>query len=118
VVVVATANGKSVTKWVDLTIDRTVTAFAAAAGPGGTTTFSFTLAASVPVRLEIDDCAGDIAAELYQGTLPAGSNTVSWDGNAYGRPLPPGQYAAVLTVTDDLGLVPFSIPLTLPAPPG
>jgi hypothetical protein len=111
-VVTATANGKSVTKWVDLVVDTTVSRFAAAPGDAGTTSFTFTLAQAATVKLEVD--RGDaIVAEIYAGELPAGTATISWDRTGFGVPLVPGSYTAVLTVADALGAIPFSVPLTL-----
>jgi hypothetical protein len=110
--VTATAAGKSVTKWADLVVDRTVSAFSVAPGDAGTTAFSITLAAAATVKLEVD--RGDaIVAEVFAGDLPAGAVTISWDRSGFGAPLAPGSYTAVLTVTGALGAVPHSIPLVL-----
>jgi hypothetical protein len=110
--VTATAAGKSVTKWADLVVDRTVSAFSVAPGDAGTTAFSITLAAAATVNLEVD--RGDaIVAEVFAGDLPAGAVTISWDRSGFGAPLAPGSYTAVLTVTGALGAVPHSIPLVL-----
>jgi flagellar hook assembly protein FlgD len=113
VVVTATAGGTSVTKWVDLVVDRTVGGLTVKAGDAGTTQVSFTLAASVPVTLAIAQ-GPKIVAQVFSGLLEAGAATVSWDRTSDGQQLPPGGYTVVLTVTDALGAVPFTAPLTLP----
>jgi hypothetical protein len=113
VVVTATIAGKSVTKWVDLTIDRTVTSLTVSDGDAGTTEISFVLAQAATVTLEVDRGSA-IAAQVVSGPLAAGAVTVSWDRTGFGKPLPPGGYTVVLTVTDALGAVPFTAPLTLP----
>jgi hypothetical protein len=113
VVVTATAAGKSVTKWVDLAIDRTLTSLTVQDGAAGTTEISFALAQPATVTLEVDR-GGAIVAQIVSGPLAAGPVTVSWDRTGFGTPLPPGDYTVVLTVTDALGAVPFTAPLTLP----
>jgi hypothetical protein len=113
VVVTATIAGKSVTKWVDLTIDRTVTSFTVKDGDSGTTEISFALAQAATVTLEVDRGSA-VVAQVLSGPLGPGTVTVSWDRTASGTPLPPGPYTVVLTVTDALGVVPFTAPLTLP----
>jgi hypothetical protein len=111
-VVTATANGKSVTKSVDLVVDTTVSGFAVAPGDAATTSFTFTLAQAATVKLEVDKGVS-IVAQIYSGDLPAGAATISWDRTGFGVPLAPGSYTAVLTVADSLGAIPFSVPLTL-----
>ena len=110
-VVTASAGGRSVTKWADVVVDREVTGFAAAPGDAGTTSFSFVLAQSAAVRLELV-LDGTVVAQLFAGSLPAGPGTVSWDGTIAGKPLPPGAYTATLTVADEVGSSQVSTPLS------
>lgn len=112
-VVTATVDGKSATSWADLVIDRTADGLAVRDGDAGTTEISFTLAQPATITLEVDR-GSSIVAQVVSGPLPAGPVTVSWDRTGFGQPLPPGDYTVVLTVTDALGAVPLSVPLTLP----
>ncbi len=124
VLVTARAGAKSVTKAVSVTVDRTLsglTPVAAVLSPNGdgrsdSTTFSFTLARDVPLRLEIQQ-AGVILTTPFQGELGAGAHTLSWDGTANGLPLQDGKYRAVLTVTDALGDVQIPLPVTIDTHP-
>ncbi|HEU5363843.1 MAG TPA: hypothetical protein VFU56_10905, partial [Gaiellaceae bacterium] len=76
------------------------------------TTFSFLLAAPALVRLEIR--SGDaVVAAPFSALLPAGANTIPWDGSGFAGRLPDGTYQAVLTVTDALGEVPVSTPVVV-----
>ena len=113
VVVTATVSGRSVTKWTDLVVDRTVTNLTVQDGDAGTTAVSFTLAQAATVALEVDR-GNAIVAQIVSGPLPAGPVTVSWDRTGFGKPLPAGDYTVVLTVTDALGAIPFTAPLRLP----
>jgi hypothetical protein len=111
-VVTATAGGASVTKWVDLVLDRSVTSFTATPGAHRTTSFSVVLAQGETVRLVVE--RGDaIVAEVFSGPLPTGATTISWDDSGFAVPLAAGGYTAVLTVQDALGAVPYAVPLTL-----
>ncbi|HVU77167.1 MAG TPA: FlgD immunoglobulin-like domain containing protein [Gaiellaceae bacterium] len=112
-VVTATAGGASATKWVDIVVDRTATGLTAQAGDAGTTQVSFTLAAPAPVTLAVEQGAATVA-QVFSGVLQAGDATVSWDRTSGGKPLAAGDYTVVLTVTDALGAVRFTVPLTLP----
>ncbi|HUZ80723.1 MAG TPA: FlgD immunoglobulin-like domain containing protein, partial [Gaiellaceae bacterium] len=124
--VTATAGSKSVTKSVEVTVDRTLTGLSpplAVVSPNGdgvadTVTFSFTLAADVPVRLDIEQAAGGlVVASPFQGELAAGAHSLAWDGTANGSPLPDGKYLAVFTVTDSLGEVQIPLPVTIDTHP-
>jgi hypothetical protein len=111
-VVTATAGGKSVAKWVDLVVDRTVTAFTASAQPDGTTLFSITLSRDAPVELDVRK--GDaIVSQVYRGVLPAGAASISWDDDGFGQLLASGGYTATLAVDDAIGAASASIPLTI-----
>jgi len=111
---------KSVTKAADLVVDRTLTALEALPqlispngdGVADTTTFSFMLGQDVPVRLDIEQ-AGIPVATPFQGQLGIGPHSLDWDGTANGVALPDGDYLAVVTVSDQLGDIQLSLPLTI-----
>jgi hypothetical protein len=111
--------GNAVTAWADFVVDHSVAGLSAAPAVfspnhdliDDTTTLSFLLAQPAQVRLDIRSGA-TVVATPFQGRLGAGANTLSWDGSTSGTP-PDGVYAAVLTVTDALGDVPFSVPVTV-----
>jgi hypothetical protein len=119
-VATAAAGSRVATKAVDLVVDRTLTGLVvtpALLTPNGdgvddAATFTFLLAASVPLRLDIE-AHGAVLATPYQGQPPAGSVSLTWDGTQAGVPLPPGAYTAVVTVTDSLGEVGYPVPVTL-----
>ena len=75
------------------------------------TTISFSLIADARVKLEVYDLRGSLVRTLEDGLMPAGMNTVKWDGkdNA-GRDAPSGAYYYRLTgpqekLTDKMMLV-------------
>jgi hypothetical protein len=111
---------KSVTKSADMVVDRTLALFEAlprTISPNGdgvadTVTFSFILAQNVPVRLDIEQ-AGIPVVTPFQGQLGIGPHTLDWDGKSNGVALPDGNYLAVVTVSDQLGDVQLSLPLTI-----
>ena len=117
-VVSATAAGKSITKAVDLTVDRTLTGLAESVpvispngdGVNDTVAFSFQLAQNAPVRLDILQ-RGAVVATPFQGELGIGAHTVDWDGTWNGAAVADGPYVATITVTDELGDV--QLPLLL-----
>lgn len=113
--------GRAATASVGLLVDRTLTELAAsppAFSPNGdgvqdSTTLSFTLAQQVPVRIEIES-QGVVVATLLDTQLPAGRQSLTWDGtDGAGTQLPDGAYTAVVTVTDALGQVSIPVALTL-----
>ena len=126
-VVTATVGTKSVTKAVDVTIDRTVSDLIESPplispngdGSDDSAAFSFVLATDAGVRIDVEQAGGTVAATPFEGTLTAGSHTISWDGTSGGAVLPDGQYTAILTVTDALGAVqiPLPLPLTIDSSP-
>ncbi|MDP9284250.1 MAG: N-acetylmuramoyl-L-alanine amidase [Actinomycetota bacterium] len=120
----APAGPRSVTKSVVMVVDRTLAALDAlprvispnADGVADTTTFSFMLAQNVPVRLDIEQL-GAVVATPFQGQLGIGPHTLVWDGTSDGAALPDGDYIAVVTVTDQLGDIQLSLPLTIDTTP-
>jgi flagellar hook assembly protein FlgD len=106
-------------------VDRTLTgliATASAISPNGdgvqdTVTTSFSLAASVPLRLEVQK-DGVPVVTLFNGQRGPGPQVVDWNGkDANGVPLPDGSYQLVATVTDALGSVPIALPLVVDSTP-
>ncbi len=117
------ASGKHVvTKSTAVVVDRTLVGLDAeprTISPNGdgiadATVFSFSLAESVPVRLDIEQNAL-VVATVFQGQLGTGPQLLDWDGTRNGVPLPDGTYVAVVTVTDKLGDVQLSLPLEISA---
>jgi flagellar hook assembly protein FlgD len=109
----------------DVVVDRTLTGLtttAAAISPNAdgiqdTLTLSFSLAASVPVRIDVQR-DGAVVATLSDGTRGPGAQVLDWDGkDAAGMPLPDGSYRLVATVTDALGSVPIALPVTVDSTP-
>ena len=120
----SSATRKSVTKSVDVVVDRTLAGLDAVPrvispngdGVADTMAFSFMLAQNVPVRLDIEQNAA-VVATPFQGQLGIGPHTLDWDGTANGAPLPDGAYVAVVTVTDQLGDIQLSLPITIDTTP-
>jgi hypothetical protein len=118
--VTAKSGTKSVTKTVDIVVDRTLTGLQAAPtvispngdGVNDSTTFSFGLAQNVPVRLDILQ-GGVTVGSPFQGQLGIGPQTIAWNGSGFGAPLFDGTYQATITVTDQLGDVPIVLPITI-----
>ena len=117
-------GGTAATASAPLTVDRTLaglTVAPAAFSPNGdgvedTTALSFTLAATAPVRVDVE-AGGVVVTTLFAGPLPAGPHTVPWDGTAAGATLPDGAYTFVVTVTDALGNVQFPAAVTIDTQP-
>ncbi len=122
--VTARAGTRSVTKTAAVTVDRTLGGLGplpAVVSPNGdgvadSVTFSFQLAAAVPLRLDIEE-AGVVLTTPFQGALASGVHTLAWDGTANGSPLPDGKYVAVFTITDGLGDVQIPLPVTVDTRP-
>ncbi len=123
-VIATTSDGTTVTLTTPVTIDRTLSAFAATPatfspngdGTNDTVAFTFTVATSVPVQLTIQR-AGAPVATVFAGQLGPGPQTVSWDGTSAGVRVPDGQYTAVVTATDALGTVSLLQTLTIDTTP-
>lgn len=124
VVVTATAGGATVSRSAGVVVDRTVTGLSAslqAISPNGDgvadgTVLSFTLSQDATVRLDVEQ-AGVVATTPFSGWLPAGAQTLTWDGTNDGLPLPDGPYTLVLSWTDRLGSVSLSLPLQIDTTP-
>jgi hypothetical protein len=122
IVVTATSptTTHSVTKAVDVVVDRTLAGLDAlprSISPNGdglddSMTFSFMLAQNVPVRLDIEQNAA-VVATPFQGQLGIGPQSIAWDGTSNGAPLRDGAYVAVVTVTDQLGDIQLTVPITI-----
>jgi flagellar hook assembly protein FlgD len=119
-VLTATTAGRSVRKTADVVVDRTLTELQAtvlALSPNGdgvddTTTVGFPLAQSVPLRVQVMQ-AGIVRTTLFEGTLGPGPQSIAWDGSAAGATLPDGAYTLAFTVSDALGDVTLSLPVTI-----
>jgi hypothetical protein len=119
-VLTATAVGRSVTKAAAVVVDRTLSALEASSlvlSPNGdgiddATSLAFVLAQAVPLRVDVLQ-AGAVRATLYQGTLGPGPQTIGWDGKVAGVPLPDGRYQLAFTVTDALGDIRQTVPITI-----
>jgi hypothetical protein len=122
--VTAAAGTRSVTKTADVIVDRTLTGLTAssrAISPNGDgvadgISLSFTLTQNVPVRVDVEQ-AGAVVATPFQGQPGLGQHTLDWDGTANGAALPDGRYVVVITVSDALGDVQLSLPLTIDTTP-
>ncbi len=125
-IVTAQVGTKYVSVPLDFVVDRTMSALALLQplispngdGSNDRLTVTFSLAAAVPMRLEIVDAAGIVIATVAQGMFGPGPQVLEWDGSANGVSVPDGAFTARLTVTDALGDVsaslPFAIDLTAP----
>ncbi len=121
-VVSAKPAGAAATKaTLGLLVDRTLTGFvssAAAISPNGdgildSATLAFSLAGSVPLRLEIRR-AGAVVSTLWSGQRGPGLQVIDWNGrDAAGVPLADGDYEAAATATGPLGNVTVSIPVAV-----
>ncbi len=124
VVVTAAAGGATASRGADVVVDRTVTGLGEslpAISPNGDgvddgTVLSFVLSQDVPVRLDVEQ-AGVVVATPFSDWLPAGGQTLTWDGTNAGTPLPDGRYTLRLTWADQLGSVSLSLPLRIDTTP-
>ncbi len=105
----------------DLIVDRSLTnliASSTAISPNGdgvqdNLTLAFSLAASLPLRLEVRR-DGTVVATLFSGTRGPGPQVVDWNGkDLNGVPLPDGSYQVVATVAGALGSVSVPLPLAV-----
>jgi hypothetical protein len=119
-------TGAAVKASLDLVVDRTLTGLIASApaiSPNGdgiqdTVTISFSLSASVPLRLELRR-DGVVVSTLFSGQRGPGPQVVDWNGldPTTGKPLPDGAYQLAATVTGAQGDVTVPIPLTVDTVP-
>jgi N-acetylmuramoyl-L-alanine amidase len=117
-VVTAKSGAKTVSKSLDVLVDRTLAGLQAAPtvispngdGVNDAATFTFTLSQPVFVRFDIVQ-AGIVVASPFQGQLQSGPQTLTWDGTGFGVPLFDGTYVATFTITDQLGQVPLTRPI-------
>jgi hypothetical protein len=70
----------------------------------------------VPARVDVEQ-SGAVVATLFQGQPGLGQHTLDWDGTANGAALTDGKYAVVVTISDALGDVQLSLPLTIDTVP-
>jgi len=108
-IVLSANDGRvTVTSVVPVLVDRTVRGFVTtpvAVSPNGDgaadeLSFEFELTRAASVQLDIAQ-AGKTLASVYSADLPVGPQTVAWSPSG----LKDGKYAAVLTVTNDIGTV-------------
>ena len=117
-------DGSSTSQTASVTVDRSVTGLTAttalispnADGVNDTTTFGFTLAQSLPVQLVIQRF-GTIVGTVFAGQLGPGPQTIVWDGATGGIRVPDGTYDVVVLVTDALGPISFTLPVTVDTTP-
>jgi len=65
------------------------------------TAITYTLAAETTVKVSVHDTAGRLVAVLTDGTAPAGTHTIHWNGtNGAGRPASSGVYIYTLATGD------------------
>ena len=110
ILVARTADGRSGTARAAFVVDRvlgSVAALPAVFTPNGdgvddTITFSFELAGTALVTVEVRQ-AGGLVAMVFQGTLGPGPYSVAWDGHSGNELAEPGTYQVVVRAADDLG---------------
>jgi len=110
VVVVARGGGRSVARTAELVLDRTLSPLRVTpsrVSPNGDgrhdvlgVAFDLAREALVAVRVVRGTA---IMASLAEGTLPAGAQTVTWDGTAGGTPAPDGLYEVLVEASSSLG---------------
>ena len=113
-------GGSPTTQSVAVTVDRSLTGFTTtpalispnADGVNDTTTFGFTLAQLLPVQLLIERF-GTVVGTVFTGQLGPGPQAILWDGTTGGVRVPDGTYDAVVVVTDALGPISFTLPVTV-----
>jgi exopolysaccharide biosynthesis protein len=95
-------------------LDLTLSGLTVSSAPGSGVKVAFTLSRPASVALEVTGANGTLAQALPAVSLPAGPQTVSWDGTtAGGVKAPPGSYVAGLTVTSAIGTASFEAPFRL-----
>ena len=107
-------------KAVDVLVDRTLAGLKASLpvisptgdGVNDTVTVSFALTQTSRFWSTIVK-DGFAVATPFQGQLGVGPQAIDWDGSTNGIALPDGAYVVLVTVTDALGDVQLSLPLTI-----
>jgi hypothetical protein len=110
-----TADGRRALLEDDVVVDRTLSAVTVTppvVSPNGdgrddAAAISFTLAAPTPVTVQVEQ-AGQVVAVPFSGLLEAGTQQVTWDGNA-----PDGTYDAVVIAQTPLAAVRQTVPVTV-----
>ena len=113
-----TADGRTASASVWVVVSRVLKSFTLDRGvfsPNGDgvldrVTFSFDLAASANVRLELRR-GTRVVATPAAGDFAAGRHSVRWEGSVPGGRLPDGRYSTVLEVEGGTGAVSVSAPL-------
>jgi hypothetical protein len=101
IVLSATRGASTATATIPVLVDRTVRSVAVApAVARGAVTFSFELTRPASARLGVAQHGKTLAA-VYSASVPAGAQSIGWSVGG----LKDGTYAAVLTVTDEFGIV-------------
>jgi flagellar hook assembly protein FlgD len=108
------AAGQTVTSQVPVYVDRALASFAVSpqvlslAHPPLTVTFN--LAYPEHTTLKVLDEAGHFVAQPFDGDLPAGAQTLTWDGTKRIGKLLDGNYQAVVVLAEATGAVTHSLP--------
>ncbi len=116
----ATDGRTTVSAVVPILVDTTVRGFALsspAISPNGDgvlddLTISYDLLQAASVRLDVAQ-AGATVASVFSGDLQPGRETVSWNGAG----TKDGRYAAVLTATNSIGMVTYTLPFRIDTTP-
>ena len=124
IVLTATDGKVTITKVIPIVVDRTVAGWTVAPtafSPNGDgrqdyVTFGYRLAREALVRIDVKRGAR-VAAAVFAGTPPAGTQTLTWSGMGPNGPLPDGRYSTALTTTTALGTTVHTLPLRLDTRP-
>ena len=124
IAITASDGKRTVTRIVRIVVDRTVSGWTVTPNvfsPNGdgrldAVTFTYALAREAAVRIDVKR-AGRSAAVVFAGTLPAGPQTLPWDGIAASGRAPDGHYLATLTATTPLGATVQALPLGIDTRP-
>ena len=105
IVLTATRGASTATATIPVLVDRTVRSVSVApAVARDALTFSFELTRTASARLDVAQ-RGKTLAAIYSASLPAGAESIGWNAGGFKD----GTYAAVLTATDELGIVRRSV---------
>jgi hypothetical protein len=118
IVLTASNRKATVTRTLHVTVDRTVSGLALsprAVSPNGdgrndTATLAYTLARGATVRVDLRQSSRTIT-RLVDGSEPAGTQSVAWNGTVAEQRVPDGSYTVVVTVTTTLGTTSYTLPL-------